>query len=241
MKAESKVSYARPFLVFLAAVTLLRGWFAAVVELSPDEAYYWTWSTSLAWGYYDHGPLVAWLIRLGTALFGDSELGVRLGSLLCSCLTSWMVFVLARALTSNERHSFWIAVLMSLSPLFSVGAVVHTPDAALVAAWSLAAWFGLYAFRTDKLWTWIGMGACVGLAVLSKMTGLLFFAGMGLFLVSCKAGRARLRSPGAAVAFGTAACVALPSLIWNITPVLILCVIGPVACLDDHDLLPAKH
>ncbi|MBW1870831.1 MAG: glycosyltransferase family 39 protein, partial [Deltaproteobacteria bacterium] len=177
MKTERQTSYTRPFLGFLVAITLLRGWFAAIVESRPDAAYYWTRSTSLAWGYYDHGPLVAWLIRLGTALFGDSELGVRFGSLLCSCLTSWMVFVLARNLTSNERHSFWIAVLMSISPLLSVGAVVHTPDAALVAAWSLAAWFGLLVFRTDKMTAWIGMGACVGLAILSKMTGLLFFAG----------------------------------------------------------------
>ena len=53
-------------------------------QLIPDEAYYWVWSRHLAAGYLDHPPMVALLIRLGTACLGTSELGIR-----------WMAIVLA--------------------------------------------------------------------------------------------------------------------------------------------------
>ncbi len=46
--------------------------------LAPDEAYYWVWSRALAAGYLDHPPMVALWIRAGTALAGDTPLGIRL-------------------------------------------------------------------------------------------------------------------------------------------------------------------
>ncbi|MFN5154505.1 MAG: glycosyl transferase, partial [Gemmatimonadota bacterium] len=51
----------------LLGILLLRLIFAATVPLVPDEAYYWTWSRHLAGGYFDHPPMIAWLIAGGTA------------------------------------------------------------------------------------------------------------------------------------------------------------------------------
>src|ERR1700752_3112574 len=48
-----------------------------LIGLSGDEAYYWRYSKQLAWGYFDHPPVVAVLVRMGYALF-NNELGVRL-------------------------------------------------------------------------------------------------------------------------------------------------------------------
>ena len=55
---------------------------ASRLELTFDEAYYFLWSRSLAFGYLDHPPMVALLIRASTDLFGNSELGVRALSLI---------------------------------------------------------------------------------------------------------------------------------------------------------------
>ena len=65
-------------LLALAAITLARLIAAAVVPVSPDEAYYWVWSRALSPGYYDHPPMVAFWIRAGTLLLGDTPLGIRL-------------------------------------------------------------------------------------------------------------------------------------------------------------------
>ena len=67
----------RGALLGVLVLIVLRAVVAAMTPLSFDEAYYWTWSQHLAAGYYDHPPAVAYVIRIGTALFGDTSLGVR--------------------------------------------------------------------------------------------------------------------------------------------------------------------
>jgi hypothetical protein len=66
----------------ILAMVALRLVAAAVTPLTFDEAYYWMWSKNLAGGYYDHPPMVALVIRAGTLIAGDTELGVRLVSIL---------------------------------------------------------------------------------------------------------------------------------------------------------------
>src|SRR5260370_6912882 len=66
----------------ILALVVLRLVAAAYTPLTFDEAYYWMWSKALAGGYYDHPPMVAVVIRLGTLIARDTELRVRLVSLL---------------------------------------------------------------------------------------------------------------------------------------------------------------
>src|SRR5262245_15833853 len=64
-------------LLLVVVLIAVRGVVAAITPLAFDEAYYWQWSKNLAWGYYDHPPMIAFMIRAGTELFGDTSLGVR--------------------------------------------------------------------------------------------------------------------------------------------------------------------
>ena len=75
------------------------------LELTFDEAYYTLWSRSLSFGYLDHPPMVALLIRASTALFGDSELGVRaLSLLLVGAMPALIAFIAWRLFGSAERR-----------------------------------------------------------------------------------------------------------------------------------------
>ena len=65
--------------LIIAAMTVLRIVYACAIELRTDEAYYWSWSKEAALGFLDHPPMIAWFIRFGTAIFGDTTLGVRFG------------------------------------------------------------------------------------------------------------------------------------------------------------------
>ena len=70
----NRVSWAVP-VVLLVFIQL---WLAGTVELAADEAYYTCWSKQLAWGYFDHPPAIAAWIRLGTSIWGPTEVGVRI-------------------------------------------------------------------------------------------------------------------------------------------------------------------
>ena len=79
---------------------------AAWLPLFPDETYYWEWSRHLAPGYFDHPPAIAWVIRGGTVLLGDTPLGVRLFPVLAGFVAGWAVIRRAsRSRSAPARRS----------------------------------------------------------------------------------------------------------------------------------------
>ena len=89
-------------LLVAALLFLLRAAFLAKPDLFPEEAYYWNYAAHLDIGYLDHPPMVAWLIHLGTALFGDGEFGVRIPLVLCSLVTAFFVYRLTALLFDSR-------------------------------------------------------------------------------------------------------------------------------------------
>src|SRR6478672_13290749 len=87
----------------ILAMVALRLVAAALTPLTFDEAYYWMWSNHLAGGYYDHPPMVALVIRLGTMLAGDTEFGVRLVSILLALPMSFAVYRTTVLLFGSRR------------------------------------------------------------------------------------------------------------------------------------------
>ncbi|MEL6344554.1 MAG: glycosyltransferase family 39 protein [Myxococcota bacterium] len=184
-------------LLLLALVTAIRLVFAVQLGLAEDEAYYWVWGQRLAAGYFDHPPAIAWVIRAGTAIVGDTEAGVRIGGLLLGAVTVGVM-----VLASTERV---LTALMLVSlPLFFLGGILATPDVPLLAAWAL----GLVAAIQGR-WPLVGL-AC-GLAMLSKYTGVLLLP--LIVLADPKA----LRTRGPWIAAAIAFVVYLPNAWWNWT------------------------
>lgn len=166
--------------VCVLVIILLRGAVAASTPLSYDEAYYWLWSRHLAAGYYDHPPLIAFLIRGGTALFGDTSIGVRFLPWLLSATASWAVWRAGAILLKNEYAGALAVLIFNLMPMIGVESLVATPDAPEIAA---AAWL---TFALAKIadgghgaW-WIAAGVAAGFALLSKFTA--FFLGAGILV-----------------------------------------------------------
>ena len=85
---------------------------AAFLGLHFDEAYYWLYSRNLAWGYFDHPPLMAVLIFGGTKLFGG-YLGVRFFFVLLSSVSFILLWDMVKPY-SGSSLIFWLMV-------FSVG------------------------------------------------------------------------------------------------------------------------
>jgi hypothetical protein len=88
-----------PTLLFIVfAVTLYRYYMltqaAGVIDLYADEAYYWGWAQHFDFGYYSKPPMVAWLIMLGTSLFGDTFVGIKILSPVVYIFTTLNIYFL---------------------------------------------------------------------------------------------------------------------------------------------------
>ena len=83
-------------LAFVLALTALRLVLAAAIHPTEDEAYYRLWAAGLQAGYYDHPPMIAWWIRLGQIIAGDTPLGLRLIPVLASAIVTLLLL----------RHAF---------------------------------------------------------------------------------------------------------------------------------------
>src|SRR6478735_1654916 len=120
--------------LLILALVALRLVAAAFTPITFDEAYYWMWSKNLAGGYYDHPPMVAFVIRLGTMIAGDTELGVRLVSVLLALPMSWAVYQSAVVLFGGRRVAATSAILLNVTLMAAVGTMIVTPDAPLLVA-----------------------------------------------------------------------------------------------------------
>src|SRR5258706_5510082 len=120
--------------VMILALVALRLGAAAWPPLPFEEAYYWLWSKHLAGVYYDHPPGVAAVIRLGTMIAGDTELGVRLVSILLALPMSWAVYRTAAILFGGVRVAATAAMLLNVTLMAAVGNLIVTPDAAPLVA-----------------------------------------------------------------------------------------------------------
>jgi len=193
---------------------LLRLLYAAQVELLPEETYYWNYSRHLDIGYLDHPPMVAWLIRLGTALFGNTEFGVRFGALVCGVTTAYFLFRLTRNVF-DERGALLALVLSQVLPFFFMSGLLMTPDAPLTAAWAASLYFLERALIAGRARAWLWAGLTLGLGLLAKYTIALLGVATFLYMVADPASRRWLRRWEPYTAVLIAATVFSPVIFWN--------------------------
>jgi 4-amino-4-deoxy-L-arabinose transferase-like glycosyltransferase len=204
------------FLAASGALIAMRFVAAAFLPLYyGDEPYYWLWSRHLAWGYYDHPPAVAVLIRAGTALFGDTEFGVRFAGLAMSVPMTLCVWRTGSLLLGGTENGGRAALFFNLTLQATIQTFMATPDAAALACsaafiWALAE---MTVSRNGRWWLLAGLFA--GLGLLAKYTVLFTAAGAVVWLLLTKDGRAWLKTPWPWLGGTIAALLFAPNLIWN--------------------------
>jgi 4-amino-4-deoxy-L-arabinose transferase-like glycosyltransferase len=199
----------------VAALVLLRLVGAAWTPLTFDEAYYWIWSKHLAFGYYDHPPGVALVIRLGTMIAGDTEFGVRLASILLALPMSFAVYRTAEILFGGRRVAATATILLNVTLMAAVGTLIVTPDSPLLVASSFVLFFLAKVLESGRGAWWLAVGAAVGLALLSKYTALFFGPAILIWLISAPNLRRWLISPWPYLGGLVALVVFSPVIFWN--------------------------
>ena len=203
--------------VVVVVLTLARFAIAPIVPLAYDEAYYWRWSIYPEFGYFDHPPLVAWMVGLGTSIAGNNEFGVRLIPLALSIPTSWAVWRSAAILFGDARLTMTALVFFNVMLITSVGMVLATPDAPLVFASAILLLCLTKVTETGRPFWWIAAGIAVGIGCLAKFTALFWLPSIFLWLVLTPQMRPWLRTPWPWAGAVVAILVFFPNLVWNAT------------------------
>jgi hypothetical protein len=202
--------------LLILATTALRLMFGAALGLGVDESYMVAAGRGLSLGYYDHPP-AAWWLSWGAAHLAGSEaaLIVRLPFIALFALSTWLMYRLGTAV-ADARAGFWAAVLLNLSPVFGVTTGTWVlPDGPLDCALLGAALCLVRAIQRGVLLWWLAAGVFAGLALFSKYSAILTIAGAGLYLLSSRAHRRLLATPGPWCAVAAACLVFAPVLVWN--------------------------
>lgn len=211
---EQREWFAYLWVVLLAkAVVMIFIIMHAGIGLGPDEAQYWTWSQYLDWGYYSKPPAIAWQIWLGTQYLGNTELGVRIMSVVVSFLLSIAVFFLAIACNTRGHTAFWAGTIMALSPLGVMASFFAITDGGMVLFWTIACIILASALAHQRPPNYYLLGIIVLCGALFKWPIYLFWLLVLLMSLFYPALRNRHLLFGVLISL----LGLLPSLIWNIS------------------------
>ncbi|HRK32260.1 MAG TPA: glycosyltransferase family 39 protein [Tepidisphaeraceae bacterium] len=201
-------------IVLVSAVNVAYLTINCPIDLSGDEAQYWDWSRRLDYSYYSKGPAVAFVIRAGAAVFGETMPGVRLPAILLFAATLAGIYSLTLVLFRSDRLALGATGLACLSPIMIYLSAAMTIDAPMIACWTFATLFAAAALFRDRSWAWGGVSAAIGVGFLAKYSALLWFVGLLAYFV-CMRAPIRLWARGAAAAVG-ALVFTTPVIVWNI-------------------------
>jgi len=216
--ATSQSRAIRPLILtglVVAAMTALRIAYACLIDLRTDEAYYWTWSKEQVLCFLDHPPMIAWFIRFGTLIFGDTNLGVRFAGIVAMAVTQLLLADIVRRLTRNVRAVALVVLMMEAALYYGLLMAKVSPDIAAIPFAVTMIWSLVRLHESDDGRWWLVAGVFGGLALLSKFTVVLLAPAVLAFMLVPDWRRRWLFSPYPWLAAVLAVVLVAPVLIWN--------------------------
>lgn len=177
---------------------------AGFTELSNDEAYYWMYANHLDFGYFDHPPMIALMIKMGYSIF-PNELGVRL----ISVLMGFGSLLILRRLVGGKKP---LLIFMSFTAmaLFQLYGFIAVPDSPLFFFFLLFLYQYREFLKDPSAWRAILLGLVVALLLYSKYHAILV-----LFFVTLSNLRLFL-NPKFYIVIVSALAFYLPHIYWQI-------------------------
>jgi 4-amino-4-deoxy-L-arabinose transferase-like glycosyltransferase len=192
---ERIVNYRKRTVFILFTALLVRFWLSQIapLELTGPEAYSWLKGKYLDWGYYDQGPLVPWLVQLGTWFFHDTVLGVRWIAAAIYTGTGFILFYLTRA-WYGARVAFWSVVIYLVLPVYAWPTLLMTDGTANLGLMALTLLAYHFILEKGTWWAWALGGAVSGVALLVSWTNGWWLAGFLLYFFLDPARKRQWRS-----------------------------------------------
>jgi hypothetical protein len=197
------------FYAVLALTLAFKFWFARTLPMTGDEAYFVYWGVYPDWGFYDHPPMIGWILALVLKL-SRAEWALRLPVILMPALVALAMQQYLRRVDADKSY---VAALAFLLLPVNVWNVLITTDTPLVLfAFLSALCFGA-ALRRESKALYAAAGAFIGLAFLSKYFAVLLGLAYIAFVLMQPAGKRSWR--GLAVLIAAALPFAAVNAWWN--------------------------
>ncbi len=199
----------------IISIFVLRIVFISIMGLMPQDAYYYFYSQHPALSYFDHPPVLAYIIRGFTAVFGTHVFVLKLADTIISLLSVLAFYMLSRRFLSRHRAGNSVAIFFS-TLMLTILSLVSTPDVPLILFWCLSLLALYTAVFSEKKFYWIWVGILMGLAFDSKYTGIFLPVGLVLFLLLSNKYRKLIFSPWPWISMAFFLVTVSPVIIWNL-------------------------
>lgn len=216
---DASVKTAFKLILFFSFLRLI---FIAFIPITPQEAYYWYYSQNPDWSYFDHPPVAAYSIWLGTNIFGDNSFGVKFMAVIWSFFTQLLLFQTARRFyqtffssPESDKKAFVSIVIYNLTIFGHLYAITTVPDTPLLFFWMLVIYSIQEYLLTNKNSYWLLAGLSLGLGMLSKYSMAIIIFVIILLLIFTKARRKEFLNPYVYFAVLISIFAFMPVLIWN--------------------------
>jgi 4-amino-4-deoxy-L-arabinose transferase-like glycosyltransferase len=174
-----------------------------------DNAY------NLDWGYVEYPPITPFLTRVSLSIFGLSLVSARMFAALAQSIVMVLAGLMARELGGKRATQILAAIATAIAPIVLVeGAMVMYVTFDFL--WSvLIAYFIIRLLKSEDPRWWLGIGAVIGLGMMTKFTMAFFTAGIvgGVLLTDA---RRYLKSPWLWGGVILSLLVFLPNMLWQI-------------------------
>ena len=179
-----------------------------------DEFYYIACSKRLAAGYVDQPPLAMFLLAASRAVFGVSQLGLRVLPAVAHALTVLFGGLIARRLGGRRTAVVLACLAVLLAPIIVGHTNIFQMNAFAELFWALAAYLLVLIVDRSRPGLWVALGVVIGLGLLNKLDFLWFGAGLAAALLLTDL-RRHLATPWPYAAAGIALLFFSPYIIWN--------------------------
>ncbi|HSU27787.1 MAG TPA: glycosyltransferase family 39 protein, partial [Chitinophagaceae bacterium] len=181
----------------------------------PQDAYYFMYSEHPALSYFDHPPMIAYILKVFVSIFGKNVFAIKLANTVVTFLTLYFFYRLARNMMGPARARKAILLLFS-TVMISIISLVSTPDTPLLLFWTLSLLFLHKALFKEKNFAWLWAGFWMGIAFDSKYSAIFLPVGLIFFLLFSDRYRKKLISPWFGLAIIIFLVVISPVFIWNL-------------------------
>ena len=198
----------------ISLIIILRFLFIFIMGPMPQDAYYFFYSQHPALSYFDHPPMIAYLLHAFSFVLGKDIMVIKFADSCTTLLSVYLFYQLGKCFLTQQQLNKALLLLLS-TLMVTILSLVSTPDTPLVLWWIFSLYLLYQAIFRNRSLYWVWSGIAMGLAFDSKYTAIFLPAGVILFLLLSAAHRRMLLSRWFWLSVISFLIVVAPVFIWN--------------------------